>query len=125
MTNNEYTPTTEQVYRHQRNGALSYGEMLNCATPPPAWEPVHVLTEAELAATIRQAKAEALREASERLARAAFKVNSIHHLYLPAGDERPRCTCGFVGDARKRTQTEHITNAVLGEFDASRIEAGE
>lgn len=114
MTNNEYTPTTDEVEEN-----YIYGQMTLSA------EDAGAEFDRWLDTTIRQAKAEALREASERLARAAFRVNSIHHLYLPAGDERPRCTCGFVGDARKRTQTEHLTNAVLGEFDASRIEAGE
>ena len=52
----------------------------------------------------------------QRLARAAFQVDSTHHFYEgPEGN--PVCSCGFVGDARKRTQTEHITAAVLEAFD--------
>lgn len=54
--------------------------------------------------------------ALERLARALFAVDSKHHLY-EGPDGLPRCTCGFVGSARKRTQTEHITSAVLEEYN--------
>ena len=42
-----------------------------------------------------------------RLQRALFKVDSIHHL------NGSNCLCGFEGDARSRTQTEHITDSVL------------
>lgn len=56
-------------------------------------------------------------EALERLARACFDVDNRHHFH-EGQDGRPVCLCGFVGDARKRTQTEHITAAVLTEFDA-------
>ena len=54
-------------------------------------------------------------EALQRLARAAFLVDSTHHFGY--GDDGRTCLCGFVGDARKRTQTEHITAAVLEAFD--------
>ena len=55
-------------------------------------------------------------EAIQRLARAAFMVDGTHHFWV---DElgRPVCLCGFTGNARKRTQTEHITSAVLEAFD--------
>ena len=55
-------------------------------------------------------------EAIQRLARAAFMVDGTHHFWV---DElgRPVCLCGFIGNARKRTQTEHITSAVLEAFD--------
>lgn len=52
----------------------------------------------------------------QRLARACFLVDSTHHFY-EGQDGRPACSCGFIGDARKRTQTEHITSAVLEAFD--------
>lgn len=55
-------------------------------------------------------------DALQRLARAAFAVDSKHHFY-EGQDGRPHCTCGFVGSARKRTQTEHITAAVIEEFE--------
>jgi hypothetical protein len=51
----------------------------------------------------------------EKLARAAFLVDSTHHFHDEDG--APVCSCGFVGNARKRTQTEHITAAVLEAFD--------
>ena len=43
-------------------------------------------------------------------------VDGTHHFWV---DElgRPVCLCGFIGNARKRTQTEHITSAVLEAFD--------
>ena len=56
-------------------------------------------------------------DATQRLARAAFAVDSKHHFH-EGQDGRPTCSCGFVGDARKRTQTEHITAAVIEEYDA-------
>lgn len=55
-------------------------------------------------------------DATQRLARAAFAVDSKHHFH-EGQDGRPTCSCGFVGDARKRTQTEHITAAMIGEYD--------
>ena len=55
-------------------------------------------------------------EVWQRLARAAFLVDSTHHFH-EGSDGRPVCACGFVGSARKRTQTEHITAAVLEAFD--------
>lgn len=55
-------------------------------------------------------------EFTQRLARAAFQVDSMHHFH-EGPDGRPVCLCGFVGEARKRTQTEHITTAVLEAFD--------
>lgn len=55
-------------------------------------------------------------ESMQRLARAAFHVDSTHHFH-EGGDGLPLCSCGFIGDARKRTQTEHITAAVLEAFD--------
>ena len=108
MTNNKYTPTTEQVYRHQRNGALSYGEMLNCATPPPAWEPVHVLSEAELATTIRQAKAEALREAAVEIRAFYFGPDQV----IP-----------FSAGGNHKWGSDQAAKSL--EARASRIEAGE
>ena len=92
MTNNKYTPTTEQVYRHQRNGALAHVEMLNCATPPPAWEPVHVLSEAELATTIRQAKAEALREAAAYLLNRTWPIDFFPGVVGSAHDLKARAS---------------------------------
>lgn len=56
-------------------------------------------------------------DATQRLARAAFLVDGTHHFHMPEGSDRPVCSCGFVGNARKRTQTEHITTAVLEAFD--------
>lgn len=55
-------------------------------------------------------------EFTQRLARAAFLVDSTHHFH-EGPDGRPVCLCGFVGEARKRTQTEHITTAVMEAFD--------
>ena len=55
-------------------------------------------------------------ESMQRLARAAFHVDSTHHFHEDR-DGRPTCSCGFIGDARKRTQTEHITAAVMEAFD--------
>ena len=55
-------------------------------------------------------------EVWQRLARAAFQVDSTHHFHK-GPDGRPVCACGFVGSARQRTQTEHITAAVLEAFD--------
>lgn len=60
-------------------------------------------------------RAEAHEDALQRLARAAFLVDSTHHFGY--GDDGLTCLCGFVGNARKRTQTEHITAAVLEAFD--------
>lgn len=54
-------------------------------------------------------------ETVQRLARAAFLVDSTHHFNLIDGV--PTCLCGFKGSARGRTQTEHITAAVLEAFD--------
>ena len=64
----------------------------------------------------RLASAKSGEEAIQRLARAAFMVDGTHHFWV---DElgRPVCLCGFIGNARKRTQTEHITSAVLEAFD--------
>lgn len=67
--------------------------------------------EAALPLIVREVKAEALEEALHRLARAAFAVDSKHHL------RGVTCLCGFEGDARARTQTEHITSAVIDEYD--------
>ncbi|GAB3191813.1 hypothetical protein [Nesterenkonia suensis] len=53
-------------------------------------------------------------EARERLGRAAYQVDSKHHFGY--GDDGLTCLCGFTGNARKRTQTEHITAAVIEEF---------
>lgn len=55
--------------------------------------------------------AQALRDALARLGRAAYAVDSTHHFH------GIQCSCGFTGDARKRTQTEHITTAVLEAYD--------
>ena len=55
------------------------------------------------------------RDAVARLARAAYLVDGMHH-FSPGENNRPVCLCGFVGDARKRTQTEHITAEVLEAF---------
>lgn len=51
----------------------------------------------------------------QRLDQAAFKVDSTHHFGF--GDDGLTCLCGFVGNARKRTQTEHITSALVQEFN--------
>lgn len=56
-------------------------------------------------------------EVTQRLARAAFLVDSTHHFHTPEGSDRPVCLCGFIGNARKRTQTEHITAALLEAYD--------
>ncbi len=55
-------------------------------------------------------------DSMQLLARAVFHVDSTHHFH-EGGDGLPICSCGFIGDARKRTQTEHITAAVLEAFD--------
>ena len=55
--------------------------------------------------------AQVLRDALARLGRAAYAVDSTHHFH------GIQCSCGFTGDARKRTQTEHITTAVLEAYD--------
>lgn len=56
--------------------------------------------------------AQALRDALARLGRAAaYAVDSTHHFH------GIQCSCGFTGDARKRTQTEHITTAVLDAYN--------
>ena len=52
---------------------------------------------------------------SQRLSRAAFAVDSKHHFH-EREDGIPVCSCGFEGDSRKRTQTEHITAAVIEEY---------
>ena len=54
---------------------------------------------------------QALRDALARLGRAAHTVDSTHHFHGMT------CLCGFEGDARKRTQTEHITAAVIEEYN--------
>ena len=54
-------------------------------------------------------------EGKQRLAQAVFKVDSTHHFGF--GDDGLTCLCGFVGNARKRTQTEHITSAIVKEFN--------
>lgn len=51
----------------------------------------------------------------QRLARAAYAVDAKHHFHA-RGDGIPVCLCGFEGDSRKRTQTEHITAAVIEEY---------
>ena len=51
--------------------------------------------------------AKALRDADESLARAASQVDTLHHFH------GFKCLCGFEGDARARTQTEHITSMML------------
>lgn len=53
------------------------------------------------------------------LSQAAFAVDSKHHLWTRE-DGTPVCLCGFVGNARKRTQTEHITAAVTEEYNRVR-----
>ena len=60
-----------------------------------------------LEATTLPIAAQTLRDAFARLDRAARVVDSTHHFH------GTQCSCGFTGDARKRTQTEHITAAVL------------
>lgn len=47
-----------------------------------------------------------------------FKVDSTHHFH---GD---RCLCGEPVSARARSQTEHITNAVVTELTARIAENG-
>lgn len=54
-------------------------------------------------------------EITQRLAGAAYQVDSQHQFGF--GDDGLTCLCGFVGNARKRTQTEHITLAVMEAFD--------
>ena len=54
-------------------------------------------------------------EGKQRLAQAVFKVDSTHHFGF--GDDGLTCLCGFVGNARKRTQTEHITSAIVKELN--------
>lgn len=49
------------------------------------------------------------------LSRAAYAVDSRHHFHARE-DGVPVCSCGFEGDSRKRTQTEHITTAVIAEY---------
>ena len=66
--------------------------------------------------------AKALRYADESLARAASQVDTLHHFH------GFKCLCGFEGDARARTQTEHITSMMLdtnASVRAERIERGE
>lgn len=70
---------------------------------------VVILKRAEVLALLDAAKA--LVDADERLARAAFAVDSKHHIHGTT------CLCGFEGNARKRTQTEHITAAVIKEYN--------
>lgn len=53
----------------------------------------------------------ALRDAADRLNLAALAVDSKHHIHGTT------CLCGFEGNARKRTQTEHITAAVIEEYN--------
>lgn len=65
---------------------------------------------AALEAVYADIQAEAQEAASQRLRRALFAVDGKHHL------RGTNCLCGFHGDARARTQTEHITNAVLSEY---------
>ncbi|MGN8689436.1 hypothetical protein ACTND8_05975 [Atopobiaceae bacterium HCP3S3_F7] len=60
---------------------------------------------------IRKAQAEAQEGTLQRLAGAAFLVDGIHHFH------GTQCSCGFTGNARKRTQTEHITAEVLEAYD--------
>lgn len=55
-------------------------------------------------------------DATQRLARAIFEVDSTHHFHNRV-DGLPLCLCGFLGSDRSRTQTEHITAAVLEAFD--------
>ena len=70
----------------------------------------------QIAATAPADRPTVTDDATQRLARAAFAVDSKHHFH-EGQDGRPTCSCGFVGDARKRTQTEHITAAVIEEYD--------
>ena len=74
----------------------------------------------EVVATLIAAKV--LRCADESLARAASQVDTLHHFH------GFKCLCGFEGDARARTQTEHITSMLLdtnASVRAERIERGE
>ena len=64
-----------------------------------------------LAAAAPYIAAQVLRDALARLGRAAYAVDSTHHFH------GIQCSCGFTGDARKRTQTEHITTAMLEAYD--------
>lgn len=75
-----------------------------------------VVAHAALEASAPLIAAHALRDALARIGRAAYAVDSTHHFH------DIQCSCGFTGDARKRTQTEHITAAVLEAYD--RIEQG-
>ena len=68
-------------------------------------------TRASLEAVLPDIIQQALRDALARLGRAAHAVDSTHHFHGTT------CLCGFEGDARKRTQTEHITAAVIEEYN--------
>lgn len=54
------------------------------------------------------------KEVLQRLGRAAYEVDSTHHFGY--GDDGLTCLCGFQSDARKRTQTEHITRQLIEVF---------
>lgn len=53
---------------------------------------------------------------AEILDRAVFDVDGRHHLWW--NGTRPVCLCGYIGNERKRSQTEHITSAVVATFNA-------
>ena len=102
----------------ERNRALD--DALRIARRPPSLgsrERGDRMSVADRPSVTDDARAETTTDdATQRLARAAYAVDSKHHFH-EGQDGRPACSCGFVGDARKRTQTEHITAAVLEEYD--------
>lgn len=63
---------------------------------------------------MRMPRSSSMNRDDDRLARAVFAVDGKHHFHVIDG--KPHCLCGFVGSARARTQTEHITAAVIEEF---------
>lgn len=71
------------------------------------------MAHAALAPVYADIQAEARAATLDQLLRAAYVVDSRHHLHGTA------CSCGFEGSARKRTQTEHITTAVVTEYRAA------
>ena len=63
----------------------------------------------EVKAILATAEPHLRRKWAEELERAMFKVESVHHFGF--GEGGIKCLCGFES-ARKRSRTEHITQAV-------------
>ena len=61
-------------------------------TPPDDYEPVHVLTDSALKATIRQAKAEALREAAAYLLNRTWPIDFFPGVVGSARDLKARAS---------------------------------